>query len=664
MQFRMNLRNRILIPVIAIMVVGMLITAAISYKNSKDAISSIVSESMVSTIDASTKQIDAWVTDIKADLSSWAESGEIINVLKTGEGVAQSNALMQTLKANYPTYENLGILNQDGLLVSGSEVAIIGKLNLQSRDYFQAARAGKSSISKPVASKSSGKPIFVAAVPVKADGVVLGAVFAAVDLSGFSEVFIDPLKIGEKGYGFVTDKDGVLIAHPDKKRILKVNTRDYSIGKEMMKTQNAGKVVSYELDGEEKILVFGSDELTGWTIGLTASPEDIYSSVIKVRNVNLYSTLALVVIVSVCLFLLVAPIVNTLKKGVEFAIAVKEGDISQRLKLNRSDELGDLSHALDDMADSMSQRADLVEKVAEGDLTLHVTLSSEKDTLGRALESMLKNLNQMMAEVSMSSERVNAGSTEIAGASQSLSQGGSESAASLEEITSSVTEMASQSTANAGNARQARELSANAQKYAGEGNERMKEMVRAMTKIQDSSQNISKIIKTIDEIAFQTNLLALNAAVEAARAGQHGKGFAVVAEEVRNLAARSAKAARETADLIEGSVDVTTEGATIAGQTAAELENIVNEVNKVTDLVAEISHVSEEQAEGIRQVNIGLEQIDRVTQQNMAMAEESAASAEELSGQAERLQEMLKRFKLESQGGSDALNSDGTLYLQ
>ncbi len=663
MQVRMNLRNRILIPVTVVMIIGMLITAVISYRNSKEAITQIVSDSMVATIDASNKQIDAWVTDIVADLSSWSKSAEVIRVLQTGEGVEAANAILQTLKSNYPAYENLGVLNKDGLVISGSEAAVIGKLNLKTRAYFQDGMAGKTSISKPVASRSTGNPIFVAGIPVEANGKVIGVIFAAVDLSGFSEVFIDPLKIGKEGYGFVTDKDGVLIAHPDKQRILKVNTRDYAIGKEMMKTQNAGKVVSYELNGEEKILVFGIEPYTGWTIGVTASPEDIYSSVITVRNVNLYSTLVLAVVVALFLFLLVSPIVKTLKRGVSFATAVKEGDTSQRLDLTRSDELGDLSRALNEMADSMSERAELVEKVAQGDLTVHVNLSSEKDTLGQALQSMLKNLNQMMAEVSMASERVNAGSTEIAGASQSLSQGGSESAASLEEITSSVTEMASQSSSNAENARQARELSTSAQKYAGEGNERMKEMVRAMAKIQDSSQNISKIIKTIDEIAFQTNLLALNAAVEAARAGQHGKGFAVVAEEVRNLAARSAKAARETAELIEGSADLTAEGSTIAGQTAEELENIVNEVNKVNDLVAEIAIVSEEQAEGVRQVNIGLEQIDRVTQQNMAMAEESAASAEELSGQAERLQEMLKRFRLEGQSSSGFAGGRSSLLL-
>jgi methyl-accepting chemotaxis protein len=209
---------------------------------------------------------------------------------------------------------------------------------------------------------------------------------------------------------------------------------------------------------------------------------------------------------------------------------------------------------------------------------------------------------------------------------------------------------------NADNAAQANNLSSEARKAADSGSEAMGRMSSAINDIQKSSEETAKIIKVIDEIAFQTNLLALNAAVEAARAGQHGKGFAVVAEEVRNLAARSARAAKETAELIENSAEKTRAGNEIAEKTEAALKGIVAGATKVSDLVAEIAAASKEQSEGIGQVNTGLGQIDQVTQQNTANAEESAAAAEELSSQAAHLQQMLSRFHLKKQAG-------GTLRL-
>jgi methyl-accepting chemotaxis protein len=347
-------------------------------------------------------------------------------------------------------------------------------------------------------------------------------------------------------------------------------------------------------------------------------------------------------------FVIIRSITGPTARALAMIEELGRGNLEPRLHMTQQDEIGRLAQALDTFADNLQNEVlAAFERLAAGDLTFEAR-GVIRDPLARANAA----LNGVMAQIQTVGEQIAAGSSEVSDASQSLSQGATESAASLEEIGSSMNEMGAQTRQNAENATLANKLSTQARQAAEEGNARMIEMIEAMGDINSSSRNISKIIKTIDEIAFQTNLLALNAAVEAARAGQHGKCFAVVAEEVRNLAARSAKAAQETADLIEGSVNKVAAGSQIADKTAEALGEIVNGVGKVTDLVAEIAAASNEQAQGIAEINTALSQIDQVTQQNTANAEESAAAAEELSSQSEQLRGMLRRFKLAGQTGT------------
>jgi methyl-accepting chemotaxis protein len=336
-----------------------------------------------------------------------------------------------------------------------------------------------------------------------------------------------------------------------------------------------------------------------------------------------------------------------MRKTVEMLKEMELGHLSMRLKLQRSDEIGEMAKTLDEFADNLQQETvKILKQLASGDISYTIEPRDSQDEIRNALKQLGDDLNQVLGQIQTSGEQINSGASQVSDGAQDLSQGATESAASLEEITSSMGELAGRTRDNAENANQANQLSTEAQNAAQKGSSQMQQMVTAMDDIRQSGQSISKIIKVIDEIAFQTNLLALNAAVEAARAGQHGKGFAVVAEEVRNLAARSAKAARETAELIEGSVQKTENGANIANATADALKEIVAGITKTSDLVAEISAASNEQAQGIAQINQGLEQIDQVTQSNTASAEESAAAAEELSGQAMELQRLLQQFKL------------------
>lgn len=316
---------------------------------------------------------------------------------------------------------------------------------------------------------------------------------------------------------------------------------------------------------------------------------------------------------------------------------------------NNMQELGSALLAL---ANAMKLRADLAGQIADGDLTKEIIVSGDTDELGKALVRMHSNLKNILWQVLTTAGLIDSGSNAVEGTSQSLTDGSTRQAASLEQINSSVAQMADQTRRNAENANQANDLANQAKSSAEKGNQQMDALVRAMAEINESGQNISKIIKVIDEIAFQTNLLALNAAVEAARAGQHGKGFAVVAEEVRNLAARSAKAAQETAELIEGSVAKASNGAELADTTAAALTGIVDGITSATDLMGEIAAASNDQAQSTDQINSGLNQIDEVGQQNTAFAHETASTAEELASQARHLNQLLANFKLDKAEGS------------
>ncbi len=274
--------------------------------------------------------------------------------------------------------------------------------------------------------------------------------------------------------------------------------------------------------------------------------------------------------------------------------------------------------------------------------------------------SITKPINRIVSGLSSGAEQVGSASEQVASASQSLAEGASEQASSLEETSSSLEEMSSMTRQNADNARQANNLASDASTAADKGMNAMNSMSEAMQEIKKSSDETAKIIKVIDEIAFQTNLLALNAAVEAARAGEAGKGFAVVAEEVRNLAQRSAEAAKDTSSLIEGAQKNAEGGVRSTEELVDILMNITGGIKKVTDLLGEVTAASDEQAQGVEQLNTAVGQMDQVTQQNASSAEESSSASEELASQAQEMQRIVKDLNSLVQGTKVGLSETGS----
>jgi len=349
-------------------------------------------------------------------------------------------------------------------------------------------------------------------------------------------------------------------------------------------------------------------------------------------------------------FVITLSITRAMRKGVDFARSVARGELDANLEVNQKDEIGKLMDALREMLESFRYKAKVVATIADGDLTSEIKKASDKDGLGQSLLDMNASLNDLLSQITEAVAQIAAGSDQVSQASQALSQGATEQASSLEEISSSLNEINSQSKQNAENATEANALARRSAENADKGNRQMQELMEAMAKINTSSDETKKVVKVIDDIAFQTNLLALNANVEAARAGKYGKGFAVVAEEVRNLAARSAEAVKETTAMVEESIKNIMEGTKSAEATARQLEEIVQGSAKVADFLGEIALASKEQAQGVEQINAGLEQIDQVTQANTASSEESASASEELAAQGQQLKGLVTRFKLKKSG--------------
>ena len=392
----------------------------------------------------------------------------------------------------------------------------------------------------------------------------------------------------------------------------------------------------------------------------TAAGTEISTNLSREKTVAVFSMIAVIAIAFIMSFIVAIKISRDISSPVkEMAEAAKkmaEGDLNVEIGFHSKNEIGELGEAFSRSTASIrAYIADITKNLGEVERG-NLNVTTELDYIGDYVDlknsflGILAFLNDTMTQISQAAEQVATGSTQVSDGAQSLAQGATEQASSIEELSASITEISAQVKDNASNAVNASKNVLLVSSEIDTSNQHMEEMLTAMTQINDSSSQIGKIIKTIEDIAFQTNILALNAAVEAARAGSAGKGFAVVADEVRNLASKSAEAAKNTTVLIENSMKQVENGTKIADETAKSLLRVVESANVVTETVEHISKASAAQSNAIEQVTLGVDQISSVIQTNSATAEESAAASEELSGQAQTMKALVAKFRLKEQG--------------
>ena len=559
-------------------------------------------------------------------------------------------------------FQDIMIVNEDGSCSDGN--------NYADREYFQNAMKGETTITEPTVSRLTGELLMIFAGPLwengEANTTVKGCVFAVPDPEFLNDI-MRGINISENCDARVIDEHGDTIADVDSDIVkngqnieeLAKTDSSYSGLAAVHAKMRAGETgfASYRYNGATEYATYAPIEGTnGWSLIVYAPSGDFMSGTYRAV------ILTIVLLVIACCVSTVISVGLGRKIGVAVKVCTERieklsvGDLTSPVpEISYKDETGRLCDAtkvtVTTLNNIITDVGRILEAMSGGNFNVHTTQNEQYyvgdcSRLLTFLRDINHKLSSTMAQIGTASDQVAAGSEQVSAGAQALSQGATEQASSVEELAATISVVSDMINKNAANAQQVTAQTNEAGGQLTQATKKMDDLIGAMNEISTSSDETKKIIKTIEDIAFQTNILALNAAIEAARAGEAGKGFAVVADEVRNLAAKSAEAAQNTTQMIEGTVTAIEHGNTLVNEAAEEMNLVMTSASKATQLTNEISESAQEAADSIKQISVGIEQISNVVQTNSATAEESAAASEELSAQAAMLKGLVSSFTL------------------
>ena len=661
----LKLREKVMLPAMLVMAIGLAALSLLSYMRSAQILEDVHHNEAMQLTQVMAGQTNEWVSDRVKNIQSVAAAPIMSEVLRSGSDsglTGAANTYLKEVRDTYTIFSTVGLLDRNGIARANNNPSQVGVLDLSSRAHFKQAMQGQPAISNIIISQINGEPIFVVAAPVFDEGKVVGVAHASVELARFTDNFVDTVKLGETGYGYMIDSEGTVIAHPVKENIMQLNIAGEDFGAYMLAEQSG--LVEYPWEGEWIIAAFQEVPVTGWIFATRVEYAELFEDLISMRTINILTTIVVLAVMATLLFVSIRSI--TRRVGVTVAslrdISEGEGDLTRRLAAKGNDEIDQLSRYMNITFEKLTDLVKAIQKETSSLQESGVDLASNMTETASAINQITANIESIKervvsqsASVEESRATVSTIALGIKALDESLSEqasGVTESSASREEMVAnikSVTESLERNTASM------KEL----QKTSEASRQSMEELSQISRTVMTHSEGLEEATEMIQKISSQTNLLAMNAAIEAAHAGEFGKGFAVVADEIRKLAEEAGSQGTAIGSALTTLKESIDRIGTSLAQARQRFDRQYELSQQVSEQEALIKSAMDEQVVGSRQVLDALAEIQEISRKVADSSGEMSAGSSEVIDEMTRLSQISEEISQsinEMAGGAVQIN--------